>query len=61
VRADQVDAEDRSVLLRDDLAHAAFADDVRLAYALHVELLHHDLVAALLGLRLGQPDRGDLR
>ena len=63
VRADDVDAEDLAVLrVRDDLDEAVVRiEDRRLRVADERELADLDLVALLLGLRLGQADGGDLR
>jgi hypothetical protein len=55
-----VHAEDGAVLLGDDLDHPAFPHDVGLGQHLEVELGRDDLVAAILGLALGQTHRRDL-
>ena len=60
---DHVDAQDLVVLgLGDDLHEAeVLADDARLGDVAEGEAAHLDVVAALLGLRLGEADAGDLR
>ena len=59
--ADHVHADDRAVLLAHDLDDAGRAEDLALAVAAEVVLVGLDVVAVLLlGLRLGEADRGDL-
>src|SRR5699024_7004186 len=61
-RADHVDADDRAVLLADQLDAAGGAEDLGLAVAAQVVLVHLDRVGAqlLLGLLLGQPHGAEL-
>ena len=63
VRPDDVDAERVvGLLVGDDLREAlVLADDDRLGDRLERDLADLDVEALLLGLLLGQPDRGDLR
>src|SRR5215211_166243 len=57
---DQVDPEHRAVLGRDHLDDPAQAVDQALGRAVERELVHNHLVALLLGLGLGEADRGHL-
>src|SRR5215211_4285501 len=57
---DEVDAEHRAVRGGDHLDHAAQPVDQALGGGVERELVHHHVLALLLGLGLGEADRGDL-
>ena len=55
-----MDADDRAVLLAHELDDAGRLEDLALAVAAEVVLVRLDFAVLLLGLRLGEADRGDL-